>query len=205
MAGKFVYAMNNAGQVHGPGSRIINYAPVTYTYKFTIGNDGNIAYGYKEPNAYDGEPGYGSGPAGDANKKFGLLLFRVLNFNDITQNRWDRVAIGFSSFYDKFQPTDLVKECKITFFGKRSLTLAVNAKANGDDKWRMLFARDDIDLLTSYIVDNEGKEVEMTVTFVNATEVKPNEIPAPPRAEKEVEPKAETPKKSKKKKQTKED
>jgi hypothetical protein len=170
--------MNAQQDLNGPGTHLRNYAPVTYTYRFTVGNDGNIAYGYKEPNSYDGEPGYGSGPAGDADKLFGLLLFRVLNF-PTRKDRWDKVSIGFSDYSDKSKPTHMVKECKITFLGKRSMTLAVNAKAEGDNKYRMLFSRDNADLLTSYIVSMDGKEVEMTVTIVNATDADSDESTGP--------------------------
>jgi len=162
--------MNAQQDLNGPGTKIKNFAPVTYEYKFTVGNDGNIAYGYKEPNAYDGESGYGSGPAGDANKTFGLLLFRVLDFSQL-EDRFDRVAIGFSDYHNKAIPTGLVKECEITFFGHSDLTLSVSAEATGDDKWRMLFSRDVTDVVTSYIKSMDGNEVEMQVKFTNATEI----------------------------------
>jgi len=156
---------NAEQRLDGPGTKIKNLSNKIYNYKITVGNDGNIAYGYSEGD-------YGTGPVADPDKTFGILLFRVLAFTQLG-NRWDRIAIGFSDYHDKAIPTTLVKEVNLTFFGNRKITLKLASEAEqaGWNKDETLFTSDQMDLVTSYIVANDGKEIDMTVEFVSATEI----------------------------------
>ena len=166
----------NAQQdLDGPGTKIKQYAPLTYKYEFTIGRytdplDGRDRLGFREPTAMPNEEGFGTGPAGDANKLFGLVgcFAREETASNAT---WGQAVVMMSDFTDKSVATDMVTEVEVTFLGFGSMTFTTNINAEPNSREKKLFARDDNLLFAAWLALNEGNQTEVTVKIVNTTEI----------------------------------